>query len=297
MNSGEEGYLDLIRKILMQLNSRPDRTGIGTYSIFGTQLRFSLENNQIPILTTKKIFIKGVIEELLFFLRGDTDTKKLEAQGVNIWKGNTSREFLDKRGLSWLKEGSLGKGYGFQWRKFNADDEDDIKWKRMTDPIECGIDQLANVIKSLKEDPYSRRHIITAWNPSQLKDMALEPCHILMQFYVNDGKLSCQWYQRSVDVFLGLPFNIASYGLLTHILAKTVGLDPGELIFTGGDTHCYNNHIEQANIQLSREPYNFPNLYIDKQILTIGDIESLKFEDFRIENYKHHPAIPAIMAI
>lgn len=289
----EQRYLNLLSDIISKGENRNDRTGVGTIGIFGTQLRFSLDGGKIPMLTTKKMFVKGVIEELLFFLRGDTDTKKLEVKGVNIWKGNTTREFLDKRGLTYLPEGDMGKGYGFQWRNFGGYEGG---YTLSDFPIE-GVDQLAEVIDKLKNNPNDRRIIMTAWNPSQLKDMALEPCHILAQFYAINGNLSCQWYQRSVDTFLGLPFNIASYAILTHIIAQTVNMKPKEVIFVGGDTHIYKNHLEQVALQLTRKPYDFPTIKINKETKSVEDIEKLSYEDFEIIDYKCHPAIKAPMAI
>ena len=286
LNKEELQYLSLLKTILETGSKRLDRTGIGTLSIFGTQLRFSLENDTVPMLTTKKMFARGVIEELLFFLRGDTDTKKLEAKEVNIWKGNTSREFLDKRGLYDLEEGDMGKGYGYQWRKFGADEKKNI----------VGADQLTDALYLIKNDPCSRKIVVSAWNPQQISEMALEPCHCLFQFYVGDGKLSLHWYQRSADCGLGIPFNIASYAILTHLFAKAANLKPGELIFSGGDCHIYMNHIEQIKEQLVREPYPFPKLFIDKPIFTIEDMENLSFENFRVESYKHHPVIKMIMS-
>lgn len=297
INQEESNYLKLLSDILEKGNLRQDRTGVGTKSLFGTNLRFSLEENKLPLLTTKKVFARGIIEELLFFIRGETDTKKLEAKGINIWKGNTSREFLDKRKLTYLSEGSMGKGYGFQWRKFGADDEHDIAWQRTTIPTEYGVDQLKIALDMIKNDPYSRKILVSAWNPQQLHEMALEPCHYSFQFYVHDNKLSLQWQQRSVDAFLGLPFNCASYAILTHIFAKACNLQPGELIFNGGDTHIYLNHIDQVKEQLTRDPYPFPTLTINKKIETIEDIEKLEFNDFIIENYQSHTAIKADMAI
>jgi thymidylate synthase len=293
MNQEEKVYLNLLDNILKVGEERHDRTGVGTIGIFGSQLRFSLDGGKIPMLTTKKMFARGVVEELLFFMRGDTDTKKLEAKGVNIWHGNTTREFLDKRGLTYLPEGDMGKGYGYQWRNFGGYEG----WYTLMDhPIE-GVDQLAQVINTLKTNPNDRRIIISAWNPQQLKDMALPPCHILAQFYALNGKLSCQFYQRSVDSFLGLPFNILSYAIMTHIIANTVGMQAKEVIFVGGDTHIYKNHIEQVMEQISREPYDFPTLKINKKLETIEDIEGLEFSDFVIENYQCHPAIKAEMAV
>jgi thymidylate synthase len=298
MNVEEQQYLNLLKNILENGSNKEDRTGIGTKSIFGSTLRFNLLDNTLPALTTKKVFIRGAIEELLFFIRGDTDTKKLEAKGINIWKGNTSREFLDKKGLKYLPEGSLGKGYGFQWRKFGEVKSDPAKVPmRWTFNDVEGVDQLSNVIDQIKKDPNSRRHIVSAWNPQQLKQMSLEPCHMMYQFYVDNGTLSCQWYQRSVDSFLGLPFNIISYSVLTHLIAKIAGLTAKEVIFVGGDTHIYNNHIEQVKEQLTREPYDFPKININKEIKTLEDVENLSFENFQIENYKFHPAIKGEMAV
>jgi thymidylate synthase len=292
MNKDEQNYLDLLSKIMNEGAVKQDRTGIGTKSIFGTQLRFSLEENTLPLLTTKKMFTKGIIEELLFFIRGERDTKKLEAKGVNIWKGNTSKEFLLKRRLHHLNEGDMGKGYGVQWRNFGYEEGFDFENMEVR-----GIDQISDLLKSLKEDPDSRRHIVTAWNPAQLDQMALPPCHILFQCYVNNGELSLMWVQRSLDTFLGIPFNIASYAILTHILAKATGLKAKELIMSGGDSHIYLNHVDQVKEQLSREPYPFPKLNIKKDISSIEDIEKLSFEDFEVIEYKSHAAIKAPMAV
>lgn len=298
MNSEENNYLEMLKNILNNGSERKDRTGVGTKGIFGTQLRFSLENNVVPMLTTKKMFTKGVIEELLFFLRGETDTNKLMDKGVNIWKGNTTREFLDKRGLKDLPEGDMGKGYGFQWRNFGGYISQDVVGDGSYELFEHkGVDQLSQVIHTLKTNPTDRRIIISAWNPYQLPEMALPPCHILVQFYVDNGKLSAQFYMRSVDTFLGLPFNILSYAILTRIVAKTVGMEAKELVFVGGDTHIYLNHFSQVVEQICREPYPFPTMTISKKLESVEDIEALELSDFHFEGYQSHPSIKAEMAI
>jgi thymidylate synthase len=285
MNKEEIKYLRLLEQILQNGDERSNRTGISTFAIFGTQLRFSLEHNRLPLLTTKRMFTKGIIEELLFFIRGDTDTKKLEEKGVNIWKGNTSRDFLDKKGLTSYKEGDMGPMYGYQWRNFSSNR--DLK----------GVDQLQNAFELIKNDPNSRRIIVTAYNPLVSNQIVLEPCHMFFQFYVHNGELSLQWYQRSVDLFLGLPFNIASYAMLTHLMAKATGTKAKELIFVGGDTHIYSTHIEQVKIQIDRDPRPFPTLVIEKDIKSIQDMEKLSCDDFIIENYQYYPTIKATMAI
>ena len=294
MNDEERKYLDLLRDILHG-SERSDRTGVGTIGIFGTQLRFSLENNRVPMLTTKKMFVKGIIEELLFFLRGDVNTKLLEDKGVNIWKGNTTREFLDKRGLKDLPEGNMGKGYGYQWRKFGEQFPDCRNDECYIDT--SGVDQLSQVIHTLKTNPTDRRIIMSAWNPKQLPEMALPPCHMMVQFYVDNGKLSSQFYMRSVDSFLGLPFNLLSYAILTRIIAQTVGMEAKELVFVGGDTHIYLNHQKQAIEQIIRDPYPFPTMTINKSLSTVEDIEALQLDDFKFEGYQCHPAIKAEMAV
>jgi|SRR5579859_2033946 len=300
VNQEELNYLKLMKDILDNGDEREDRTGVGTRSLFGASLRFSLANNKVPVLTTKKMFLKGVVNELLFFLRGETDTKKLEAEGVNIWKGNTSREFLDKRGLYDLPEGDMGKLYGYAWRNFGGQitsSEYDSSRKPPMNRYVNGVDQVKNALDMIKNDPYSRRIIVSAWNPKQMDECALAPCHCFYQFYVNGGKLSLQWYQRSCDFFLGAPFNILSYAILTKMFAKAAHLEPGEIILSSGDIHCYKSHIEQAREQLTRQPYEFPELYIDKEINSVEDMENLTFKDFRLENYKFHPAIKAAMCI
>jgi len=282
---GEKAYLTLLEDILSDGEKRNDRTGVGTSSIFGAQLKFDLNDNKIPLLTTKRMFYKGIIEELLFFLRGESDTKILESQGVKIWKGNTTRDFLDKRGLSYLPEGNMGKMYGKQWRDWGGSKD------------KKGVDQIAKTIDLIKKDPYSRRITVSALNIAELPEMCLHPCHPLFQFYVNDDRLSCLFFMRSVDMFLGFPFNVASYGILTHIIAKVTGLKGDKLIFMAGDAHVYNNHQEQVKEQISRVPYEFPTLSINKELSSIEDIERLKFEDFKVTGYKYHPSIKAEMAI
>lgn len=286
MNQEEKNYLDLLADIVVSGEDKPDRTGVGIYSKFGTTLRFSLKDNKVPMLTTKKMFTKGVIEELLFFLRGESDTKILEAKGVNIWKGNTTREFLDKTGLQHLPEGHMGKMYGHQWRC----------WETFNGGHHA-VDQIDNVINLLKNDPNSRRIVVSAWNAGDLKDMCLAPCHPLFQFYVTNGELSCCFFMRSVDMFLGFPFNLLSYAILTHIIAKTVGMKAKEIIFMGGDTHVYKSHLTQVEEQCSREAYEFPTIIITKELNSIQDIEQLQFSDFKFEGYKSHPAIKAEMAV
>lgn len=293
MNHEEQAYLDLLEKILDTGSNKQDRTGVGTTGIFGSQLRFSLANNTLPLLTTKKMFLRGIVEELLFFIRGETDTKKLEDKGVNIWKGNTSRDFLDKRGLGYLPEGDIGKGYGFQWRNFGGNQK---SYDYKNHPKD-GVDQLSKALHMIRNEPNSRKIIVSAWNPSQLDEMALEPCHCLIQFQVDSGKLNLLWFQRSVDALLGLPFNIASYAILNMLFAKATKLEPGDLIFCGGDTHLYKNHLQQASEQISRSPYAFPKLTINKEISSIEDMEKLSFEDFKLIDYQCHPAIKAEMAV
>jgi len=284
MNTEEQQYLNLLQE-LINADSKEDRTGVGTNSVFGYQMKFSLENGSLPLLTTKRVFFRGVVEELLFFIRGERDSKKLEEKGINIWKGNSSREFLDNRGLSSYKEGDIGPMYGVQWRNFGGTTTND------------GVDQLENAFNLIKNNPTSRRIVVTAYNPLETKLGVLDPCHLFFQFNVRGDKLDCLFYMRSWDTFLGGPFNIASYAALTHIMAKATGLKPGELTVASGDTHLYKTHIEQAKEQVSREPYPFPRLKINKEISSIEDMEKLTFEDFELIDYKCHPSIKAEMAV
>ena len=259
-------YLDLLEKVKNSGKPKGDRTGTGTVSIFGHQMRFNLEDS-FPLLTTKKIHFKSVAYELLWFLKGETNISYLKENGVSIWD-----EWADDNG-------DLGPVYGKQWRKWEAKN---------------GIhDQVAEVIKQIKENPNSRRHIVSAWNVADIPSMALAPCHILFQFYVQDGKLSCQLYQRSADVFLGVPFNIASYALLTHMIANICDLRVGEFVHTLGDAHLYTNHLEQAEEQLSRKPLTPPKIIVKDR----ESIDNYEFEDFEIVNYQFHPHIPAKVAI
>ena len=261
-------YLDLLREIRDNGMTKTDRTGVGTKSIFGHQMRFNLQDG-FPLLTTKKVFLKGIIYELLWFLKGDTNIKFLTDHNVHIWD-----EWADENG-------DLGYVYGKQWRSWEATDG------RV-------IDQISQAVDLIKNHPDSRRILVTAWNPAEIDKMALPPCHCLFQFYVADGKLSCQLYQRSADTFLGVPFNIASYALLTMMLAQVCGLEPGEFIHTTGDTHIYLNHLDQVNEQLSREPRPLPKMIINPDVKSIFDF---KYEDFKLEGYDPYPAIKAPVAV
>jgi thymidylate synthase len=294
-NHEEQQYLNLIKNILENGTWEEGRNG-KTKSIFGNMMRFSLKDGKIPILTTKKTAWKTCLKELLWFIRGDTDNKILKKQGVHIWDANGSREFLDSRGLKLYPEDMLGPIYGYQWRNFNASYHcftghpiDDLHH-----PFD-GIDQLQQIIDALKDPKQrtSRRLIMTAWNPKQLDQMALPPCHILCQFNVHDGnKLSCSMYQRSVDSILGLPFNIASYSMLTHLIAKHCGLEAYEFVHFMGNCHLYDNAIEAANLQITREPFPFPTVSI-KQVRE--NIDDYTVDDFILENYQSHEAIKVAM--
>ena len=261
-------YHDLMRHVLDKGVRKSNRTGVDTISTFGYQTRYDLSQG-FPLVTTKKIHTKSAVHELLWFLRGDTNIKYLKDNGVSIWN-----EWADENG-------DLGPVYGRQWRSW---------------PGKNGqtIDQIAQIVQEIKTNPDSRRLIVSAWNPADIPDMALAPCHCLFQFYVADGKLSCQLYQRSADVFLGVPFNIASYALLTLMIAQVAGLKPGDFVHSFGDLHIYVNHLEQVNLQLTRAPYTLPTLELNPYV---KDIFSFKFEDFELQNYQHHPAIRAEVAV
>jgi thymidylate synthase len=261
-------YLSLMQEILETGAQKTDRTGTGTLSLFGRQMRFDLAEG-FPLVTTKKLHLRSIIYELLWFLNGDTNIKYLKDNGVSIWD-----EWADENG-------ELGPVYGHQWRSWPG-------------PEGRSIDQITQVLDQIRRKPDSRRHIVTAWNPAEVDKMALPPCHALFQFYVADGKLSCQLYQRSADFFLGVPFNIASYALLTHMFAQQCDLEPGEFVWTGGDVHLYTNHIDQTRLQLTREPYALPSLVIKRKPESIF---AYRFEDFEIVNYQSHPSIKAPIAV
>ena len=261
-------YLDLLKHILKNGSDKSDRTGTGTRSCFGYQMRFDL-NDGFPLVTTKKLHLKSIIYELLWFLRGDTNIKYLKENNVSIWD-----EWADENG-------DLGPVYGKQWRS----------WRGANDKT---VDQISEVISQIKKNPDSRRLIVSAWNVADLPEMRLMPCHALFQFYVSEGKLSCQLYQRSADVFLGVPFNIASYALLTLMVAQVCGLKPGEFIHSFGDVHIYNNHMEQVELQLSRQPYPLPAMKLNPEV---KDIFGFSFSDFTLENYQSHPPIKAPVAV
>ncbi|XP_070554956.1 thymidylate synthase-like, partial [Ptychodera flava] len=284
----EYQYLELIDHIIKHGNHKEDRTGTGTVSVFGAQCRYSLRD-QFPLLTTKRVFWRAVVEELLWFIRGSTNAKELADKNVHIWDANGSREFLDNRGLQHREEGDLGPVYGFQWRHFGAEYKD-----MHADYSGQGVDQLAQVIEQIRSNPNDRRIIMTAWNPPDLPKMALPPCHAFMQFYVCNGELSCQLYQRSADMGLGVPFNIASYALLTYMIAHVTGLKPGDFVHTMGDAHVYSNHVEPLLVQIQRTPRPFPTLNIKRQVENINDF---KFEDFELKDYKPHPKIAMEMAV
>ena len=261
-------YLDLMQHILDHGVQKSDRTGTGTVSVFGYQMRFDLSEG-FPLLTTKKLHLKSIIYELLWFLRGETNVRYLQEHGVRIWN-----EWADETG-------ELGPVYGAQWRSWRT-------------PEGGVIDQISGVVRSIRENPNSRRHIVSAWNVGELDKMALPPCHILFQFYVADGKLSCQLYQRSADVFLGVPFNIASYALLTMMIAQVCDLQPGEFVHTLGDAHLYLNHLEQARLQLTREPYPLPRMHLNP---AVRDLFAFRYEDFELRNYRAHPHIKAPISV
>lgn len=268
INPGEQQYLDLLAHVLTEGSEKTDRTGTGTRSVFGAQMRFALAH-EFPLLTTKKLHLKSIIYELLWFISGNTNVRWLQKHGVSIWD-------------EWANaEGELGPVYGYQWRHWRTPDGREI-------------DQLRQVIDTLRTRPDSRRHIVTAWNPADVDQMALPPCHALFQFYVADGKLSCQMYQRSADLFLGVPFNIASYALLTLMMAQVCNLQPGDFVHTLGDAHLYSNHLAQTQLQLTRTPRAFPKMRLNPKVT---DLFAFQFEDFTLEHYDPHPGIAAPIAV
>ena len=294
-------YLDLLRRIKNEGVVKSDRTGTGTKSVFGHQMRFDLSEG-FPLLTTKKVFLKGVIHELLWFLSGDTNIKYLVENGVHIWDNDAYRyynepcirhgvlpvsreDFLSAAGvespIEGYRFGDLNHVYGYQWRHWDKSEEGSF------------VDQIAQVVETIKRNPDSRRMIVSAWNVAEVEDMALPPCHVLFQFYVANGRLSCQLYQRSADTFLGVPFNIASYALLTMMIAQVCGLEAGEFVHTLGDTHLYLNHLEQVDEQLSREPRSLPTMKLNPDVQSVFDF---RYEDFTLEGYDPHPAIKAPMS-
>jgi thymidylate synthase len=263
-----KAYLDLLREVREQGVARPDRTGVGTLSLFGRQMRFDLARG-FPLVTTKKMHVRSIVHELLWFLRGDSNIAYLRENGVTIWD-----EWADENG-------DLGPVYGVQWRSWPAADG-------------RTIDQLAEVVESIRKDPASRRLIVSAWNVGEIEHMALAPCHALFQFYVAEGRLSCQLYQRSADIFLGVPFNIASYALLTMMVAQVTGLQPGTFVHTFGDVHLYVNHLKQADLQLTREPYPLPSVSLNPEVTSLFDF---RFEDVDLRDYQCHDRIPAPIAV
>ncbi|KAH8393501.1 hypothetical protein KR200_003011, partial [Drosophila serrata] len=290
-NKDEQQYLDLLAHIMANGERRMDRTQVGTLSVFGAQMRFNMRGDSFPLLTTKRVFFRAVAEELLWFVAGKTDAKLLQAKNVHIWDGNSTREFLDKLGHTDRAVGDLGPVYGFQWRHFGAE------YRTCNDDYSGqGIDQLRQVIETIKTNPSDRRIIMSAWNPLDIPKMALPPCHCLAQFFVSQdrGELSCQLYQRSADMGLGVPFNIASYALLTHMIAHVTGLKPGDFVHTMGDTHVYLNHVDPLKEQLQRTPRTFPKLVIKRKV---QDIEDFRFEDFEIVDYNPYPKIQMEMAV
>lgn len=291
----EQAYLGLLQLVLSQGSEKEDRTNTGTLSYFGAQMRFNLQDG-FPLITTKKVHLKSIIHEVIWFLSGDTNVKYLQDNKVKIWDEWATKEKCNKFGRD---KGELGPIYGHQWRNFGADlldkeNQFDCEKGDNGEYLNNGFDQISWLINEIKVDPNSRRLIVTGWNPLDANDVELPPCHCLMQFFVSNGKLSCQLYQRSADLFLGVPFNIASYALLTHIIAHVCDLEVGEFIWTGGDCHIYKNHINQVKLQLSRKPYELPTLGMNPHIKNIFDF---KYEDFWIVDYESHPSIKAPVAI
>ncbi len=280
----EQAYLDLLHLVLTEGTEKGDRTGTGTLSHFGAQLRFNLADG-FPLLTTKKVHFKSIVYELFWFLSGSTHVDYLQANGVRIWNEWSTAEQTARFNRP---AGDLGPVYGHQWRNYGASQRENGSYNN------DGVDQITQVIEQIKTNPNSRRLIVSGWNPSEADQVALPPCHTLFQFFVSDNKLSCQLYQRSADLFLGVPFNIASYALLTHMVAQVCGLEVGEFIWTGGDCHIYQNHREQVELQLTRELYKLPTLTLNPDV---KDIFAFKYEDISVDGYESHPAIRAKVAV
>ena len=296
-----QNYIDLLKDVVENGVDKPDRTGVGSRAVFGRMLRWDLAQGY-PLQTTRKVPLRIAFEETMFFLRGETNTKLLEEKNINIWKGNTTREFLDKRGLYYLPVGDMGKGYGYQWRHWETT-ETNTQWSWASEDYYTSykagkeVDQIADLLKGLKDDPYGRRHIVTGWNPGQLHEMALPPCHMLHMysvegdFTVHEGKLNNCFVMRSNDVPFGLPFNIASYALINHIFAKHLGLIPGELVYFGWDVHIYQNQMKMVEEILERKPRPLPQIVIHKDLPKFEDILALQWEDIELIGYNHHPDV------
>lgn len=300
-NYEEQQYLDLVSEIVRISKPRTTRNNAITQAVFGKRMEFSLENEVLPLLTTKRVFFRGIVEELLWMLRGCTDAGKLQEKNIRIWDGHSSREHLDSVGLGHYREGDTGPLYGFQWRHQGAEYS-----SCDADYIDRGVDQIANVIESLRDDPHGRRHIVNAWIPNDLHKMALSPCHVMFQFFVeDDGKLSCMLFQRSGDIGLGVPFNIASYALLTKLIAAAVGRKAKKFIHILGDVHAYENHVEPLKHQLNLQPFPFPKVTIDlpsdlaqmstQEVLTA--FETLSFDHFHLHDYQCHKSIKMDMVV
>lgn len=283
-NGPMKQYHELLQRILGEGKERQDRTGTGTLGVFGHQMRFDLREG-FPLVTTKKVHLKSIVHELLWFLRGETHVKPLQDAGVRIWNEWATAEQTARFGRN---EGDLGPVYGHQWRNFGASRGRDGSY------ASDGVDQIARLLRDIRENPFSRRLIVTGWNPAEADQVALPPCHTLFQFHVQDGALSCQLYQRSGDVFLGVPFNIASYALLTQMIAHVTNLRPGDFVHTLGDAHLYKNHLEQAKLQLTREPRVLPRLWLNPDV---SDLFAFRFEDIRLDGYDPHPHIAAEVSV
>lgn len=275
-----KNYLQLLQDVLDNGFAKDDRTGVGSISVWGRVLHWNLAEG-FPIITTRKVSLRIAFEETMFFLRGERQTKLLEEKGINIWKGNTTREFLDKRGLHWLEEGDMGYGYSHQWRNFGG-----------VDGSHSGVDQIRELVEGIRKDPFSRRHIVSAWNPQQVQYTPLPPCHILHQYQVTpDNKLNSSFLLRSNDVPFGLPYNIMGYALLNILFAKLLGYEPGTLVYMGNDVHIYKNQVDMVKEQLTREPFPLPKLIVKKELKTLEDLLSLEYTDLELVGYEAHPDI------